>query len=117
MLQCLFQDFSSQFTQEYLLPLLNPPTSTEMVVQNVEKTIYKYCKMLLKDRKATITSGWNSVVLGLNLKEGDICLFSFMDERNLPRCDRDPFVNTRLVLLKLEDERQTKTIRGRFSLQ
>ena len=113
MLPCKFQDFSSQFTEEYLLPLLNPCSSTEIVVHNVEKTIYKYCMMLLKDKKATITCGWREVVIGLNLKEGDTYLFSFLDERSLPRCDRDPFVNTRLVLLKLEDERHKITIRGR----
>ena len=109
-----FQDFSSQFTQDYLLPILNPHSTTEIVVQNVEKTIYKYCMMVLTHRNAIITSGWREVVKSLKLKKGDICLFSFLDERNLPKCDRDPFVNTRMVVVKLQDERHEITIRGRF---
>ena len=92
------------------MPLLKPPTSPDplssLVVQKARSPDYttdtKYCRMKLQGGKGTITCGWVTAVKDFGLKEGDICVFSFQDERGIPR--RDPFgIKTRMLLLKLEE--------------
>jgi hypothetical protein len=51
-------------------------------------------------REAIITSGWSDAVDKFELKENDICTFSFRDERNSPL--KDPTCWLRLVIAKLD---------------
>lgn len=101
------QDFTTEFTH-FLLPLLKPPTSPDplssLVVQIANCEDVKYCRMKLEGGNAVITYGWIAVVKGFRLKEGDIYMLSFQDDRGTPRRGRDPFgITTRLVLQKLEE--------------
>jgi hypothetical protein len=56
-------------------------------------SVDKYCFMYLHATgMAKMTEGWPRVVKGFNLKEGDIWMFTFDDERGLlPMKKRDQF--------------------------
>jgi hypothetical protein len=51
-----------------------------------------------------ITLGWQKVVKALSLKDGDICMFTFKDEKEmLPLKSRDQLETyLRLIIMKLE---------------
>jgi hypothetical protein len=66
----------------------------------------KYCRMKLQDSgKAMIyNKSWTYAVKAFNLKEGDVCMFTFIDDREVPWRRRDPFSWLRMQILKLEEE-------------
>ena len=54
--------------------------------------------------KATVACGWPKVARTFRLKEGEIYMFSFKNESNLPRSMRDPYgAWLRLTMTKLEE--------------
>lgn len=60
---------------------------------------------IIKGFKASVQCGWPKVVRSFKLKEGDICMFTFKDERKLlPVSKRDVYgVWLRLIITKLEE--------------
>ena len=60
---------------------------------------------MIKGFKASVHCGWPKVVRAFKLKEGDICMFSFKDERKLlPVSQRDRLgAWLRLTITKLEE--------------
>jgi hypothetical protein len=62
--------------------------------------------MKLQDSgKAMIyNKSWTYAVKAFNLKEGDVCVFTFIDDREVPVLRRDPFSWLRMEILKLEEE-------------
>jgi hypothetical protein len=62
--------------------------------------------MKLQDSgKAMIyNKSWTYAVKAFNLKEGDVCMFTFIDDREVPVRRRDPFSWLRMEILKLEEE-------------
>ena len=95
----MFQEFSESFTERNLAHLLR---KTVCVVVNCTNSSYKGYVALETDEtgKAVIKPGWTDTVQGHNLKEGDICVFCFKDERNTSYCD--PSAYLRLVIHVLE---------------
>ena len=95
----MFQEFSARFTEKNLAGLLR---KTLCVAVNCTTSSYKgYVAMELDETgKAIIIAGWSDTVQGHNLKEGQICVFSFKDERNTS--NRDPSAYLRLTIHILE---------------
>lgn len=113
----VFQVFSKEFTNTYLLKFLRPvlcsraprhgvPKGSEVILLAVNKpTVSKtqYCRMMLTESgQAVICFGWKDVVKTFSLKEGDVCLFSFRDTRIIPVKIRDPAAWLQLVIIKLD---------------
>jgi hypothetical protein len=108
------QEFTREYTKAFLLkfmlancmkravPIIEE--SVPMVVNCTDSNLEKYCTMRFGlSGRAKISVGWTKVVEGLKLKEGDICLFTFKDERQLEYRERDRFgAWLRLVIMKLE---------------
>lgn len=65
----------------------------------------KYCRLRLDvSGKSTINNGWTYAINAFSLNEGDVFMFTFKDDRNLPTTRRDQFAWLRLVMVKLEPE-------------
>ncbi|KAM0880336.1 hypothetical protein ACQ4PT_033652 [Festuca glaucescens] len=76
-----------------------------VVVNSTESSLDKYCRMSIDvSRMAKIALGWPKVVKAFSLKEGDICMFTFEDERGLLLVKRRDQFGTwlRLTVMKLE---------------
>ncbi|KAM0882348.1 hypothetical protein ACQ4PT_032356 [Festuca glaucescens] len=109
-------EFSQGYTKAYLIKFLMTqnamkrgiPVRSEVigvVVNITESSLDKYCRMSLDvSGMAKITLGWPKVVKAFSLKERDICMFTFEDERGLlPVKSRDQFGTwLRLTIMKLE---------------
>jgi hypothetical protein len=93
-------EFSQGYTKAYLLKFLMTQNAmkrcipvkdkvTSVVVNNTESSMEKYCMMTLDvSGMEKITVGWPSVVKAFTLKKGDICMFTFDDERGLLSVNR-----------------------------
>ena len=77
--------------------------SVSLVVNCTESIKDMYCRIKIGELgKATIIGGWKAVVQECNLKEGQVYIFSFIDERKYPKRSRlDSFALLRLVITKL----------------
>jgi hypothetical protein len=114
------QEFSQVYTKSQLLKFLmthnamrrGVPFKAEVVGVVVNCTegclgssVDKYCFMYLDATgMAKMTEGWPRVVKGFSLKEGDIWMFTFDDERGLlPMKKRDKFgAWLRITMIKLQ---------------
>ena len=110
---CILQEFSRQYTKDYLLKFIRPlnivkEPSTEFVavaVKTPEGSVVNYCQMILgHDGKAKVKLGWKEVVEDFNLQEGNICMFTFTDTREIPIRCRDPggWLNMEIVVLEAD---------------
>ena len=91
----ILQEFSKEFTNEYLLDLLSEPI--KVVVKSNNKF---YLRLTMSSRgNAIITSGLTDVVEEFNLNEGDICSFKFIDGRKSPFRDEGAWLE--LIITKL----------------
>ena len=101
----MYQEFTAEFTSYYLTEILRTSNmaSVSLVVNCIESSKDKYCRIKIGELgKATIIGGWKAVVEEFNLKEGELCIFSFTDERRYPKRSRlDSFALLRLVITKL----------------
>ena len=104
---CLFQEFTAEFTSYYLTEILRSPTIlplVSLVVNCTESTKNMYCRIKIGEMgKATIVGGWQAAVQAFKLREGDICMFSFKDERIYGKRGRDSLAWLRLIITKLDD--------------
>ena len=107
------QEFSSQYTTKYLLKFIRPLNIVRaayaefvpLAVKTNEGSVVKYCQMLLgQDGKAKVTIGWKEVVDDFNLQEGNVCVFTFTDTREIPMRCRDPGAWLNLEILILEED-------------
>lgn len=113
-----FQEFPPEYTSNYLLQFLMDanvlrlgiPARSQVVSVAVgtpgcTQLKRMYCRMRLQESgKGLINVGWTAVVNKFNLQVGDVCLFTFQDDRKIPITRRDPFAWLRLDLVKLEPE-------------
>ena len=85
--------------------ILRSPTNLPTLSVVVNCTNYSrdiYCRIKIGELgKATIVGGWKAVAKKFDLKEGEICMFSFRDERAYQRKWRDNLAWLRLVITKL----------------
>lgn len=111
-----FQEFSQEFTRKFLMQFLMDEHLMRHCIQARSQLVsvgvmlklgspIKYCRMNLQaDGKAQIIPpGWAKVVEAFNLKEGDVCMFSFTDERKLPPRLRHQWFYLKLEILKIEE--------------
>ena len=90
--------------------------SISVGVSTPAKPDNNYCRMFVGDSgMGTIRAGWTQAVKYCDLKEGDVCMLSFM----LPNILMDDLEALHMVIVKLEpedddDEKQKIVIRGLF---
>ena len=74
---------------------LGVPARSQVIslgVSTPEKPHKKYCRMFIGDSgMATITEGWTATVKYCGLKEGDVCMLTFIDGSKLPNRMKDHF--------------------------
>lgn len=111
----VLQEFTPEYTTTYLMRFLMDqnalrlgiPARSQVVsvgVYSTTNSTNKYCRLKLEESgKAIIKHGWNYAVKEFNLNEGDVCMFSFKDQRCLPPRRRDKFAWLKLLIQKLEE--------------
>ena len=93
----LLQQFLMSFTDDNLIKgFLDEPVRVVVNCTTSFLTMYVTMNYNENSGKAEISTGWRDTVLILKQKKNDICVFSFWDERNLPRRDRSAWL--RLVI-------------------
>ena len=102
----ILQEFTAEFTSYYLTKILRSPYNNlphvSLVVNSTESIENCYCRIMIGDLgKATIVGGWKKVVQKFNLHEGEVCMFSFKDERVYSKRGRDSLAWVRLIITKL----------------
>jgi hypothetical protein len=91
----LFQEFKKSYIDDFLLQFLDRPLIIVVNCITSLKTCYaqlSYNKL----GKAVIQIGWYDTMQKHNLKVNDLCIFTFMDERNYTK--KDPYAWLRLVI-------------------
>ena len=89
-----------EYTNECLLGFLAAEINIAVNCWLRTETWYARMKVTPNGR-ATITIGWPEIIEEFRLVEGDICTFSFTDERNAE--GRDAAAWLRLLITALED--------------
>ena len=112
----MLQEFTPGFTSTFMLKFMMTKSDLKrgivcgaevmtVVVNSPENSIDKYCRLGFDiSGKAKITTGWTKAVKAFSLKRGDICVFTFKDERGLlTDKNRELFgAWLRLIITKLE---------------
>ena len=76
---CFLQTFNKEYTEEHLKNYLTVPT-TIPITSNTNAWVGTRVRInKVATGNAVMTTNWPDVVMGAEIKDGDICMFCFYD--------------------------------------